>query len=125
MPVPRVPADRSVWCLTCAFSPTDGSGMVVHGDSYTEHGHSDTAHMPNWVLDHPGFDLVDVGEVKQGDVLATGETVREVIHVTASILDWPDHEDGQTRVATDQRAAVKIGWPGQSRIVRQAEGVLV
>lgn len=114
---PTVPAALSVWCLTCAHSPADGTGMVVHGDSFTEHGHTDTAHMPHWVIDLPGWELADVADLHPGDQLATGETVREVIHVTADIWDWPDREDGQTTVRTDVRT-VKVGWPGGSRIVR-------
>lgn len=108
-----------IMCFTCGFSPEGSRGLLVRGDSYTEHGHTDTAHMPLWMLDPDGpFELVDVGEIEEGDVLGTGETVAAVTHVTDPIENWSDTEDGQSSVRTDQRTG-KMGWPGQTRIVRR------
>lgn len=119
----------TVMCMTCGYSPDaeTGRGMVVHGENLpttraqvTELGHTDTAHMPNWVVGEPGWTLADVGGLRVGDELASGETVHAVITPDEDEETCSDTEDGQVSVITDKRTA-KIGWPGQggSRIVRR------
>lgn len=110
-----------IMCFTCGFQPDGGRGLVVDDENggYTEHGHTDTAHKPNWMLDPTSpYELVDVAELAAGDVLGTGEVVHEVFAVTDPIEEWSDTEDGQTRVITSHRTG-KVGWPGGNRIVRR------
>lgn len=115
--------DALIMCITCGFQPDGGRGLVVDDDNgdWNEHGHTDSAHRPNWRLD-PGspYELVDVAELAAGDVLGTGEVLHEVFHVTDPIEDWPEEEDGQTRVITSHRSG-KVGWPGGNRIVRRKQ----
>lgn len=118
--------DALIMCITCGFQPDGGRGLVVDDDlpdrdAYREHGHTDTAHKPNWMLDPDSpYELVNVADLAEGDVLGTGETVHAVHHVTDPIEDWPDTEDGQTSVRTDVRTG-KVGWPGGNRIVRRKQ----
>lgn len=120
MPAPAITdLDALIMCFTCGYQPDGGRGLIIHDDArWDEHGHDDPAHMPLWMLD-PGspYELINVADLKVGDVLGTGETVHAVSHVTDPIEDWSDTEDGQTSVRTDQRTG-KIGWPGD-KIVRR------
>lgn len=118
--IPGVLDEALIVCLTCGFSPEGGRGLVVSDEDqkWNEHGHPDSAHLPNWVLESKEWELADVRDLEAGDVLGTGETVQQVFHVTEPIETWSDTEDGQTSVITDQRTG-KVGWPGESRIVRR------
>jgi hypothetical protein len=122
MPLPGITDPAAlIMCSTCGYQPTGGHGLVVNGDGDNprEHGHTDTAHVPNWALGTDEYELVRVVEIEPGDVLGTGETVARVSAPDwDDMTAWSDTEDGQTRITTDQRNG-KLGYPGDL-VVRRA-----